>query len=170
MKCSIDVRLRAMELEDLDFLYEIENDEEVWNVGVTNVPYSKRMLLDYVASASGDIYTDKQVRLIMENGEGMAVGVVDLVDFSPSHGRAELGIVVQKAFRGRGYGAAVIDKILVYSKNILHLHQIYAYVAEGNEVCIKLMKKAGFQSDSVLKEWLYDGKKYVDVIFFQRFL
>ena len=32
------VRLRAMEPEDLDFLYAMENDKEVWDVGCTNVP------------------------------------------------------------------------------------------------------------------------------------
>ena len=29
------VRLRAMEPEDLDTLYQMENDVEIWNVGTT---------------------------------------------------------------------------------------------------------------------------------------
>ena len=33
--------LRALEPEDLDFLYEMENDESLWEVGSTNVPYSR---------------------------------------------------------------------------------------------------------------------------------
>ena len=33
------VRLRAIEPEDLDLLYTIENDTSLWNVGVTSVPY-----------------------------------------------------------------------------------------------------------------------------------
>ena len=40
------VRLRAMEPEDLDFLYAMENDKEVWDVGCTNVPYSRYVLHD----------------------------------------------------------------------------------------------------------------------------
>ena len=52
------VHLRAIEPEDLDFLYRIENDVKLWNVGITNVPYSRYALHDYVANASGDIYTD----------------------------------------------------------------------------------------------------------------
>ena len=44
--------LRALEPEDLDFLYEMENDESLWEVGSTNVPYSRQMLLDYIATAS----------------------------------------------------------------------------------------------------------------------
>ena len=57
------VRLRAMEPEDLDFLYNIENDRELWNVGNTNVPYSRYVLHDYIANSTNDIYSDGQVRL-----------------------------------------------------------------------------------------------------------
>ena len=35
------VHLRAIEPEDLDLLYRIENDVKLWNVGTTNVPYSR---------------------------------------------------------------------------------------------------------------------------------
>ena len=63
------VRLRAMEPEDLDLLYRIENDQELWCLGSTNVPYSRYTLHDYVANSTGDIYSDKQVRLIIENEE-----------------------------------------------------------------------------------------------------
>ena len=33
------IRLRAMEPEDLDVLYQIENNQKLWDVGTTNVPY-----------------------------------------------------------------------------------------------------------------------------------
>ena len=45
------VYLRALEMEDLEFLYKIENDRSLWGVGCTNVPYSRQMLIDYIASA-----------------------------------------------------------------------------------------------------------------------
>ena len=61
-----NIRLRALELEDLDFLYQIENDDRLWELGVSNVPYSRRVLLDYITNASADIYIDNQVRLIVE--------------------------------------------------------------------------------------------------------
>ena len=34
------VRLRAMEPEDLELLYTIENDTQLWCVGTANVPVS----------------------------------------------------------------------------------------------------------------------------------
>lgn len=33
-----------MEPEDLDVLYEIENDAEMWHIGAVNVPYSRYLL------------------------------------------------------------------------------------------------------------------------------
>ena len=84
------VHLRAIEPEDLDMLYRVENDVKLWNVGITNVPYSRYALHDYVANASGDIYTDHQVRLIVENGHKQVVGIADIVDFDPGNRRAEI--------------------------------------------------------------------------------
>ena len=36
---KVSVHLRAMEPEDLDYIYNLENDTEIWSMGVTNVPY-----------------------------------------------------------------------------------------------------------------------------------
>ena len=100
------VRLRAIEPEDLDLLYQIENDRRLWKVGTTNVPYSRYTLHDYVATSADDIYTDRQVRLIIENEQGETVGMADLMNFCPQHVRAELGIVVLDAKRRQGYASA----------------------------------------------------------------
>ena len=51
---NIQVHLRATEPEDLDILYKIENDDSLWNLGNTNVPYSKYVLHDYIAHATND--------------------------------------------------------------------------------------------------------------------
>lgn len=164
------IKLRALEPEDLEFLYEIENDEDVWNVGLTNVPYSRNLLLDYIASSSGDIYADKQVRMVVEDEVGESIGIVDLIDFSPAHHRAELGLVIKKSLRGQGLATATVSKIIQYGRDVVHLHQIYAIVPQDNVSCARMLKKVGFQSVRSLKEWLFDGKKYHDADFFQIFL
>ena len=58
------VRLRAMEPEDLESLYQIENDPELWQVGCTNVPYSRYLLRDFITHSTGDIDTEIQVWLM----------------------------------------------------------------------------------------------------------
>ena len=108
------VYLRALEMEDLEFLFKIENDRSLWGVGCTNVPYSRQMLIDYIASASADIYADRQMRLIIEDVQQKTVGMIDLINFDPRHLRAEIGIVIKDEARGKGYAQEAIRQLLVY--------------------------------------------------------
>ncbi len=164
------VRLRAMEPEDLDWLYGIENDQSLWNVGATNVPYSRYALHDYMANASNDIYADRQVRLVIENAGGSAVGIVDLVNFDPQHLRAEVGIVIDARFRRRGYASEALRLVASYSGEVLHLHQLYAVVNEANAASVGLFRKTGYGAVIRLKDWLFDGHKFADALLMQFFL
>ncbi len=164
------VRLRAIEPEDLDMLYSIENDTQLWDVGTTNVPYSRYTLHDYIATSSDDAYADRQVRLIVEDEDGKAVGIVDLVRFEPRHLRAEAGIVIMSRYRRKGYAAAALDALAEYAYRILHLHQLYAVMAQDNEAALVLFRKDGYQRQAILKDWLYDGHQYTDAVVMQKFL
>ena len=164
------IRLRAIEPEDLDVLYRIENDRTLWNVGATNVPYSRYTLHDYVATSSDDIYADRQVRLVIENAEGETVGMADIVRFDPQHLRAEVGIVILNAHRRKGYATAAIEALCDYAQRVVHLHQLYAVVETSNEGAVGLFTKTGFSRNNTLKEWLFDGRKYHDAVLMQRFL
>lgn len=169
-KDMVVVRLRAMEPEDLDALYRIENDRNVWDVGENNVPYSRYILHDYIANASADIYADKQVRMVVENEEGQLVGVADVVNFCPSHARAEVSIVICREHRKKGYARAAIRQIMEYALRTLHLHQLYAVVREDNMPSLNLFSSLGFKSKMVLEDWLFDGKDYHNAVVMQFFL
>ena len=164
------IKLRAMEPEDLDILYLIENDKGLWNVGATNVPYSRYTLHEYMANAKDDIYADRQVRLMVENEAGEVVGIVDVVNFDPQHQRAELGIVIMNDHRRKGYATAAVKEILRYALRILHLHQLYVIVDKENTIALQLFRKTEFQESASLAQWLYDGRDYRDALLLQRFL
>ena len=164
------IHLRALEMEDLDLLYEVENDTSLWSVGNTNVPYSRQNLIDYIANSTADIYTDKQMRLMAEDENGNVIGIVDFINFDPRHQRAELGILIRKEWQGRGLGRQVVSRMLDYARDVLHLHQIYAIVAESNEKAIKMLDAVGFKGDKMLKDWLCRGAGYEDAWLFQCFL
>ena len=146
------IRFRAIEPEDLDLLYRIENDVKLWNVGATNVPYSRYVLHNYIANATGDIYTDRQVRMMIENEDRQVVGMVDVVNFDPSNRRAELGLIIQEPFRKSGYGQNAVRLITDYATNILHLRQLYAVIDVQNMACIGLFRKMGYQPSAPLKD------------------
>ncbi|SEV82750.1 diamine N-acetyltransferase [Prevotella sp. khp7] len=161
------VRLRAIEPEDLDLLYRIENDMKLWNVGASNVPYSRYTLHDYIANAADDIYVDRQVRMMVENEEGEIVGIVDVVNFDPGNCRAEVGLIILDAYRRRGYGSSTLQQIADYALNVLHLHQLFAFVDMRNEGSMSLFGKMGYVAAVKIKDWLYDGREYRDAALMQ---
>ena len=170
MMTNEDVRLRAMEPEDLDLLYRIENDRRLWNVGTTNVPYSRYALHDYVAHSTGDIYADKQVRLIIENEARETVGLADLTSFDPKHLRAEIGLVIEKPMRHRGYAFAALTKLHDYARHTLHLHQVYAIVSTDNTPTISLLTAQDYEETARLRQWIFDGSGYHDALLMQRII
>ena len=125
------------------------------------------ILHDYIATSSGDIYTDKQVRLIIENEEHQTIGLVDIMNFNPQNRRAEMGIVLQEAFRQKGYGKDAIQKVMRYAKEILHLHQLYVVVNSSQKLTIGLFLRMGFNETCQLTDWLYDGEVYHDATLLQ---
>ena len=161
------VRLRAIEPEDLDTLYRIENDMQLWGVGSTNVPYSRYTLHEYIAHSSGDIYTDRQVRLVIEDSAGQVLGLADLVSFDPRHRRAEVGIVIEKPFRHSGHGQAALVALHHYARSILHLHQLYAIIGQDNSPAQNLFLSTGYVCTATLADWLYDGSGYTDAQLWQ---
>ncbi len=163
------VWLRAMEPDDLELLYQVENDMALWNVSNTNVHYSRHLLRDFIERSTGDIYTDKQVRMIADNQFGEPVAIADIVDFNPHSRRAELGVVVLPLVRGEGYGRATVKALMDYARRTLHLHQLYVYVGCDNQASLRLFRSMGFTESGRLKDWIYDGTTYHDVLLLQVF-
>ena len=166
---NTSVILRAMEPEDLDLLYKIENDTQLWNVGATNVPYSHYTLHDYIATSSDDINTDRQVRMMVENRQSTVVGIIDIVNFDASNRRAEVGVIILNEHRRQGYAFDALRCIADYAQRILHLRQLYAIADADNVAAVSLFDKAGYQEAAKLTEWLYDGKVFHDALLLQRF-
>ena len=161
--------LRALEPEDLDFLYELENDTDIWEISGTKTPYARHVLKKYLDNAYKDIYEVKQLRLAICDIEGRLLGLVDLFDFDPGHRRAGVGIVIRSDDdRNKGIGTEALEVLEEYAFNILKLRQIYANVGEDNEASLHLFKKLGYEEAGVKKDWLRTGDGYKSEVLLQK--
>lgn len=159
-----NISLRALEPEDLEIMYRWENDTGLWHLSNTLVPYSRYLLKEYLEHSRKDIFELKQLRLIIEtNGEGRAVGAIDLFDFDPFHRRAGVGILIaEKSDRKKGYAREALETLKDYAFRVLNLHQLFCNIGSGNQDSINLFKAAGFRVAGEKKEWLFTGKGYED--------
>lgn len=163
--------LRPLEPDDIELLYQWENNMEIWNVSNTKTPFSKFILAEYIIESVKDIYQTKQLRLIIQNENMEPVGAVDLFDFDPYHMRAGIGILIHKEEnRNHGYATDALNAIFNYALEVLGLKQLYANISAKNEVSIHLFEKAGFTQSGIKKNWLKTPAGWEDEIFMQKML
>ena len=164
------MKIRALEITDLPFLYQWENDAESWTDSDTHNPLSQRLLREYIESTTGNIFKDGQLRLIIED-EGVTAGCVDLFDLDPRSRKAAMGLYIAPEMRGKGLAKSAVKWVISYARETLHLHQLYAIIRETNSACCKIYRDLDFREDAVLREWviLPDGM-YDDAIVFQKIL
>jgi len=163
------IHLRAIEPTDIDFLFETENDSSFWEVSSTQTPFSRHLLEQYIANAHLDIYTAKQLRLmIVENDSNERVGMIDLFDFNPQHRRAGIGIIVIASAQQKGYASAALTLLIPYCFSTLQLHQLFANITSDNQYSLALFENQGFSSIGTKKEWIHSNGQFKDEILFQR--
>ena len=163
------VYLRALEPNDLEFLYEVENNESIWEVSNTQTPYSRFLIKQYLKNAHQDIYEAKQLRLaICKDHNFPAIGLIDLFDFDPKNNRAGVGIMIQnQQDRNSGIGSEALGLLIRYAFRKLNLHQLYANINPENKPSVSLFITFGFEEIGTKKQWNLVEGKYKDETLFQ---
>lgn len=162
-----EIRLRAPEPSDLDFLFGLENDESLWTASCNSAPYSRLQLQNYIKECVHDLFAEHQIRFVVEY-RGVAAGCIDLTEIDAVSSHAQVGIAVLAEYRNRGVAAAALSMLCDYARLRLRLHQLAAMVQTDNEYSLKLFVSNGFVKCGEMKEWLWNGERYDDVILLQK--
>ena len=150
--------LRALEPDDLEFLFALENDPDLWAASdVLPAPISRHALREYLRHAAASLAEAGQMRLIISAENGRAVGTLDLYEYSAPHQRAGVGITVLKSERRQGYAQKALAELLPYAREALRLHQLYCTILEDNGASISIFKKSGFREVGIRHDWLRDS-------------
>ena len=164
-----DIKLRALEPEDLELLYEWENNDSNWLISNTISPFSKYILKRYLENSHKNIYETGQLRLMIDHfPDKITIGTIDIFDFDPFHNRAGLGILIaDEAYRRKGYASMALARLIEYCFKTLRLHQLYCNILANNCESMDLFKKQGFVQTGQKKDWIKTSDNYFDEYFFQ---
>jgi diamine N-acetyltransferase len=145
--------LRALEPNDFDFLYEVENEEALWHVCELKQPISLHTVQAYLENAHQPIEDAKQARFAICDVENNLVGMIDLFDYDAKNQRAGVGVVILESQRENGFAHSAIIRIKEYAKEHLLLHQLSCEVQESNTKSVALFQKCGFKITGTLADW-----------------
>jgi diamine N-acetyltransferase len=166
-----EIRLRAPEPEDLELLYEWENNQDYWIISNTTTPFSRYTLKRYIEDSHKSIYETGQVRLMIDIAkENTTIGTVDIFDFDHFHLRAGIGILIaREEYRRKGYASMALRGLAEYCFNVLKLHQIWCNIIGNNSASVELFRSLGFIVSGTKKEWIKAEERYIDEHFLQLF-
>ena len=102
---------------------------------------------------------------IVKTDSGQHIGNIKLWSINPKHKFTEIGLIIDKRYWGKGYGASALRLLSDYAFSTLRLHKVWAGCYEPNIGAIKAFKKAGFVEEGRFKsQYLLDGKYVDDII------
>lgn len=154
--------LRAVEPEDAELMWEIENDSSQWSDCGIYAPLSHRNLKEYAVGYEADPFRAGQLRLIIEN-QGKVCGIADLYDISVINRTAFVGIYIHPDCRCRGIGSEAIQLLEQYSYQILNLRILAAKIISGNKTSADIFSKSGYRKCGTLNGWILSGGSIRDL-------
>lgn len=75
---------------------------------------------------------------------------------------AFIGYSIDEQYSGKGITSEAVLLVLEFAFNTLRLNRLEAYVAPGNVASIRVLEKAGFEKEGLLRKLLYINGEWVD--------
>lgn len=157
--------VRSWRATDLESLVRHANDRSVWR----NVrdrfphPYTEndgRNWLEFVAAQSPE--TSLAIAV-----DGQAVGSIGLELRSDIHRRsAEIGYWLGREFWGRGIATEAVRAVSEFAFAQFDLCRLYAGVIEWNQASMRVLEKAGYQREGLLRAAVTKDGQTVDEVLY----
>ena len=163
------LKLRALEPNDLEMVYDIENDKSLWVYSNTTSPFSRHTLKKFIENSHLDIIEHKQLRLVIADDDN-SYGFIDLYDYDFINRRVGLGIIIFKKYRSKGIGLISLQLTEDYLLEHVPIHLVYANISSTNKESISLFEKSDFVNVGLKKDWIFYNNQFNDELLFQKIL
>ncbi len=157
------VVLRALELEDMEFLREILNDPDIEKMVIGwSFPTSKYEQEKWYERT----ITDKQnLKFAIQIRDGETIGMATLGSIDWKNRKAIHGIKLSKnAPKGQGYATDAVMVIMKYAFEELQLNRLYGSILEYNIASQRLYAKCGWVVEGKVRQSIFKNNKYHDEI------
>jgi len=155
------IRLRALERDDLRFVHHLTNNRRVMSYWFEE-PYESFVELEDLYLKH--IHDQSERRFIAESTSGERIGLVELVEITYIHRRAEFQIIISPENQGKGYGPTVTRLAIDYAFRVLNINKLYLVVSTENEAAIAIYRACGFIEEGRLIDEFFVNGHYQDAL------
>ncbi|MCR9270246.1 MAG: spermidine N1-acetyltransferase [Hyphomonadaceae bacterium] len=155
------VHLRALERDDLRFVHGLNNNRRVMRYWFEE-PYESFVELEELYLKH--IHDQSERRFIIQTPDGVSVGLVELVEITYIHRRAEFQIIIAPTHQGQGFSKPATLAALDYAFRVLNLHKVYLIVATENPIAVSVYEDCGFKEEGRLHDEFFVDGAYQDAL------
>jgi RimJ/RimL family protein N-acetyltransferase len=161
------VRLRTVEPEDAEAFFNWNlNSETARLLDYVWPPSSIAATREWTQRTATEEIKDDRLHLVIEDHQGIAVGMISTHATNRRIGSFAYGISVDEKHRGRGYASQAIILLLRYFFMELAYQKVTVTVYECNPASIALHEKLGFQQEGRVRRMVYTQGQYFDEFYF----
>jgi RimJ/RimL family protein N-acetyltransferase len=157
------LRLRTLELSDLDDLYAYYSREDV-SLYLYSKALSKEEVENALKKKTTNIHLqekgDKLALAVVLSKENKVIGDISLMFTKPEHKGAEIGYIFNPQYQGHGYAIEAAKILLQIGFGYYQFHRIIARCDARNVASYKVMERLGMrreghfiQNEFVKGEW-----------------
>ena len=164
----MDIKLRQWRKSDVGSMVKHANNYNVakWLTNQFPYPYAAEDAEDYLNL----IENDNPTKVFAIEVYGDAVGSIGVFPQSDIHEKsAEIGYWLSEQYWGNGIMLKAIQEIVNYGFKTFDIVRIYARPFSTNKGSQRVLEKAGFKLEAILKRALYKNNEYMDEMIYVKF-
>jgi len=155
------VTLRRIEYNDMELLRNLINDPQIaLSVVDFGFPVSSQQQKEWFENI---LPHENAERFIME-AEGHSVGSLVVARIDLDNKTAEVGYKVLRQYQGHGYAADAVRAVVSYLFLDKGFECISAYHLDSNFASRRVLEKAGFIFEGVLRKAVYRNGSRIDLV------
>lgn len=156
--------LRRMKRTDAADMYEYAKEECVTEYLLWNPHDSVQYTEQYLKYVQGK-YRDGEFYdwAVILKSENKMIGTCGFTSIDVDNNSAEVGYVISPHYRGQGYAAEALAKVIRFGFDELELNRLEAKYIVGNDASLRVMEKCNMSFEGVSKSSMMIKGKYRDI-------
>ena len=144
---------RELTMDDISDIYCLYSDQQVMKFDQGEPFKDKQEAEELIKAFKQSHYSHSSISWGIELKEAhKIIGTCGFKNWDRLSHHAEIGGNISSEYWGKQYGTEVLQFMLAYGYNQMHLNKIYAYTNVHNHSVLALMRKYGFQQEGKLRE------------------
>lgn len=144
---------REVNLEDVEDIFKIYSDPEVAKYDWYRPIATKDDALSIIGRYSREFENKEEITWgVARKNDNRIIGYCCLGSFNDASRRSEIGYGFNRDEWNKGYATEAIKVLVKFGFEIMDFNRIEATVTLGNDASVKVLKKANFLQEGIVRE------------------